>query len=130
MMTTYRSLFPAYLDAHSWLLQTPGLTRLGEFPELAGRLTADRLLVQYALADELFPEDGMRDADAMLLARRAPGRYTGSFWPGGHAFSAGMQDEAASFLAESLSGSLPGSLSGSLSAGAAPVPSPPASQDG
>lgn len=130
MMTTYRSLFPSYLDAHSWLLQTPGLSRLGEFPELAGRSTADRLLVQYALADGLFPEDGMRDADAMLRARRPPGRYTGSFWPGGHAFSTGMQDEAASFLAESLHGSLSGSLSGSLPAGAAPVPSPPASQDG
>jgi dienelactone hydrolase len=130
MMTTYRSLFPAYLDAHSWLLQTPGLSRLGQFPELAGRSTADRLLVQYALADELFPENGMRDADAVLRAQLAPGRYTGSFWPGRHAFSTGMQDEAASFLAESLHGSLSGSISGSLSAGAAPVPSPPASQDG
>lgn len=72
--------------------------------------------------------------DAVLRARRAPGRYTGSFWPGGHAFSTGMQDEAARFLAESLQGSLSGylsgSISGSLSAGAAPVPSPPASQDG
>lgn len=164
MMTTYRSLLPAYLDAHSWLLQTPGLSRLGEFPELAGRSTADRLLVQYALADELFPEDGMRDADAMLRAQLSSGRYTGSFWPGGHAFSTAMQDEAASFLAESLfdsptdasalsqprpsaeghtrslsastAGSVaasgPGSLAAnaSLSAGAAPVPSPPASQDG
>ncbi|WP_308470561.1 acetylesterase [Arthrobacter sp. ZGTC131] len=173
MMTTYRSLFPAYLDAHSWLLQTPGLSRLGEFPELAGRSTADRILVQYALSDELFPEDGMRDADAMLRAQLSSGRYTGSFWPGGHAFSTVMQDEAASFLAESLfgtpsdasalsqprlsaddlAGSLSASLAGSLSAslagsvfasgsgslaasaaslsaGAAPVPSPPASQDG
>lgn len=130
MMTTYRSLFPAYLDAHSWLLQTPGLSRLGEFPELAGRSTADRFLVQNGLADDLFPEDGMRDADAMLRAQLAPGRYTGRFWPGGHVFSAGMQGEAARFLADSLSGSRSGSPSASLSAGAAPVPSPPASQDG
>ncbi|WP_313902431.1 acetylesterase [Arthrobacter sp. KBS0703] len=136
MMTTYRSLFPAYLDAHSWLLHTPGLPRLGEFPELAGRSAANRFLVQYALADELFPENGMRDADATLRAQLAPGRYTGSFWPGGHAFSAGMQDEAAGFLAESLfgsgspSGSVPESLSASRSAGAAPVPFRPASQDG
>ena len=126
MMTTYRSLFPAYLDAHSWLLQTPGLSRLGEFPELAGRSTADRLLVQYALADELFPENGMRDAHALLRAQLPPGRYTGSFWPGGHAFSTGMQDEAAGLLAKSLRGP----PIGSLSAGAAPIPSPPASQDG
>ncbi|MFF2245458.1 dienelactone hydrolase family protein [Arthrobacter sp. NPDC058130] len=138
MMTTYRSLFPAYLEAHSWLLQTPGLSRLGEYPELAGRSTADRLLVQYALDDELFPANGMRDADATLRGQLAPGQHTGSFWPGGHAFSTDMQDEAARFLADSLSWSLSGSLSrllsGSLpasrSAGVAPVPSQPPSQDG
>ncbi|WP_309980309.1 acetylesterase [Arthrobacter oryzae] len=103
MMTTYRSLFPSYVDAHSWLLQTPGLSRLGDYPELAARSTADRFLVQYALADELFPEDGMRDADALLRAQNASGRYTGSFRPGGHAFTTDMQEEAAGFLLESLS---------------------------
>ena len=103
MMTTYRSLFPSYLDAHSWLLQTPGLSRLGDYPELAARSTADRFLVQYALADELFPEEGMRDADALLSAQNASGRYTGSFRPGGHAFTTDMQEEAAGFLLESLS---------------------------
>ena len=102
MMTTYRSLIPAYLDAHSWLLQTPGLSRLGDYPDLAARSTADRFLVQYALADELFPEDGMRDADATLRAN-GTGRYTGSFWPGGHAFTTDMQDEAAAFLQQHLS---------------------------
>ena len=102
MMTTYRSLFPSYLDAHSWLLQTPGLSRLGEYPGLAARSTADRFLVQYAIADELFPQDGMHDADTLLGAHSASGRYTGSFWPGGHAFTADMQDEAAGFLLESL----------------------------
>ncbi|WP_258073875.1 acetylesterase [Arthrobacter sp. Y81] len=103
MMTTYRSLVPSYLDAHSWLLQTPGLSRLGDYPELAARSTADRFLVQYALADELFPENGMRDADALLGAQHASGRYTGSFWPGGHAFTTDMQEEAAGFLLASLS---------------------------
>ena len=102
MMTTYRSLIPAYLDAHSWLLQTPGLSRLGDYPDLAARSTADRFLVQYALADELFPEDGMRDADATLRAN-GTGRYTGSFWPGGHAFTTDMQDEATAFLQQHLS---------------------------
>ncbi|CAN7484849.1 acetylesterase [Arthrobacter sp. LjRoot78] len=102
MMTTYRSLVPAYLDAHSWLLQTPGLSRLGDYPELASRSTADSFLVQYALADDLFPEHGMRDADAVLGARPT-GRYTGSFWPGGHAFTTDMQEEAAGFLLQQLS---------------------------
>ncbi|MBT2596386.1 acetylesterase [Arthrobacter sp. ISL-72] len=101
MMTAYRSLVPAYLDAHSWLLQTPGLPRLGEFPDLAARSTADRLLVQYALEDELFPEDGTRDAHAILAAHHPSGRYTGSFWPGGHTFTTDMQEEAAGFLRDS-----------------------------
>lgn len=103
MMTTYRSLFPSYLDAHSWLLQTPGLGRLGEYPELAARSAADTFLVQYALADELYPEAGMRDADAILRAQTVAGRYSGSFWPGGHAFATDMQVEAAGFLQQSLS---------------------------
>ena len=103
MMTTYRALVPSYLDAHSWLLQTPGLSRLGDYPELAVRSTAGRFLVQYASADELFPADGMRDADVLLGAQHTSGRYTGSFWPGGHAFTTDMQEEAAGFLLESLS---------------------------
>jgi dienelactone hydrolase len=132
MMTTYCSLFPSYLDAHSWLLQTPGLARLGEFPELAARSAADNFLVQYAMADELFPEGGMRDADA-ILAQAAPGRYSGSFWPGGHTFTTGTQEEAAGFLLQSLSASAAGRLAGSFAtspAGAAPVPATHARQDG
>lgn len=103
MMTTFESLLPAYLDAHSWLLQTPGLWKLGDWPELTGRSAAARFLVQYALADELFPEDGMRKAHRLLEALHSgTDTYTGRFWPGGHIFTAGMQDEAIDFLAETL----------------------------
>ncbi|MET1089695.1 MAG: acetylxylan esterase [Arthrobacter sp.] len=102
MMTTFQSLLPAHLDAHSWLLQTPGLWRLGDWPELTGRSGASHLLVQYALADELFPEHGMREAHAVLESLHPPGTYTGSFWPGGHVFTTRMQDEALDFLASTL----------------------------
>jgi len=103
MMTTFESLFPAYLDAHSWLLQTPGLWKLGDWPELTGRAADARFLVQYALADELFPEDGMRQAHQVLESLHTGTRnYTGSFWPGGHVFTAPMQDEALIFLASTL----------------------------
>jgi dienelactone hydrolase len=102
MMTTFQSLLPAHLDAHSWLLQTPGLWRLGDWPELTARSAASRLLVQYALADELFPEDGMRQAHTILESLHPPGTYTGSFWPGGHVFTSGMQEEALDFLAVTL----------------------------
>lgn len=103
MMTTFESLLPAYLDAHSWLLQTPGLWKLGDWPELTGRSAAARFLVQYALADQLFPEDGMRQAHQLLESMHAgTDRYTGSLWPGGHVFTAAMQDEALAFLAQAL----------------------------
>nr|WP_240720879.1 acetylxylan esterase [Pseudarthrobacter sp. NamE2] len=102
MMTTFQSLLPAYLDAHSWLLQTPGLWKLGDWPELTTRSARANFLVQYALADELFPEDGMRDAHRILESLHASGRYTGSFWPGGHVFTAAMQEEATAFLAATL----------------------------
>ncbi|MFE4081188.1 acetylxylan esterase [Paenarthrobacter sp. YIM B13468] len=102
MMTTFASLLPAYLDAHSWLLHSHGLSRLGDWPDLVMRSTAGAVLVQYALADQLFPEAGMRDADAHLSERMPAGRYTGSFWPEPHVFSTGMQDEAAAFLSSNL----------------------------
>ncbi|KUM36611.1 acetyl esterase [Arthrobacter sp. EpRS71] len=101
MMTTFEALLPAYLDAHSWLLHSPGLARLGEWPDLAIRSTAERVLVQYALADPLFPEQGMRDAHQHLL-QDMPDRYTGSFWQEPHVFTRAMQDEAAAFLATAL----------------------------
>ncbi|ABM09706.1 acetylxylan esterase [Paenarthrobacter aurescens] len=96
MMTTFASLLPAYLDAHSWLLHTPGLAKLGDWPDLAARSKA-KVLVQYGLADQLFPEQGMRDAHNRLL-ERLPARYTGSFWQEPHVFTPAMQEEAAAFL--------------------------------
>ncbi|MGR0159274.1 acetylesterase [Paenarthrobacter nitroguajacolicus] len=100
MMTTFESLLPTYLDAHSWLLHSPGLAQLGDWPDLAVRSNAT-VLVQYGLADELFPEQGMRDADDHL-SEHMPGRYTGSFWQEPHVFTPAMQDEAAAFLTAAL----------------------------
>ena len=107
MMATFGSLLPAYLDAHSWLLQTPGLWKLGDWPELTARSGADGFLVQYALADQLFPEDGMRDAHRILESIHPAGSYTGSFWPGGHVFTAEMQNEAISYLSRALGAGSP-----------------------
>ncbi|GGI67951.1 acetylxylan esterase [Pseudarthrobacter scleromae] len=110
MMTTFQSLLPSYLDAHSWLLQTPGLWKLDDWPKLTARAEAERLLVQYALADQLFPEDGMRDAHRILKSLHRPGAYTGTFWPGGHVFTAGMQQEALGFLSAALGANEPQTL--------------------
>ncbi|SDX39010.1 Acetyl xylan esterase (AXE1) [Arthrobacter sp. cf158] len=101
MMTTFASLLPAYVDAHSWLLHSPGLARLGDWPDLAVRSSA-QVLVQYALNDQLFPEQGMRDAHAYLSRQLPRERYTGSFWQQPHVFTPAMQEQAATFLTAAL----------------------------
>lgn len=113
MMTTFGSLLPAYLDAHSWLLHSPGLAKLGDWPDLATRSTA-KILVQYGMADQLFPEQGMRDAHQHLV-ENLPSRYTGSLWQEPHVFTQAMQDEAAAFLAAALK---------PIPSGSSPAPDP------
>lgn len=126
MMTTFDALVPAYLDAHSWLLQTPGLWDLDDWPALTHRSTATSFLVQYGMLDPLFPEQGMRDAHELLTTLhqknpnpgstgtdspdgpRTDSSYRGSFWNEGHVFTAGMQDEAYGFLATALGARAPG----------------------
>ncbi|HSU35185.1 MAG TPA: hypothetical protein VLJ88_05960, partial [Propionibacteriaceae bacterium] len=100
MMATFASLMPFHLDAHSWLLHTPGLWSFSEWPDLT-RLAQARFLVQYRTEDHLFPLEGMESAHRRLMALHPePGRYVGTFRPGGHEFDAAMQDEAFAFLAQ------------------------------
>ena len=102
MMATFASLVPAELDTHSWLLHIPGLWSLMDWPDLT-TIGRARFLVQYRTDDELFPRTGMEQAHDHLNRLHADNdRYRGSFWPGGHAFDVGMQDEAWTFLSETL----------------------------
>jgi Zn-dependent M32 family carboxypeptidase len=61
------------------------------------------LVVQYALADELFSIEGMRAAHERITTRYleagAAEAYIGEFYEGGHAFSRAMQDAAFGHLA-------------------------------
>nr|WP_294694365.1 hypothetical protein [uncultured Friedmanniella sp.] len=100
MMATFASLVPSHLDAHSWLLNVPGLWSFSEWPDLTA-LARARFLVQYRSDDPLFPAAGMESAHQRLTTLHAPSnRYRGSFSAGGHEFDVGMQDEAIAFLAE------------------------------
>jgi len=99
MMATFSSLVPSHLDAHSWLLNVPGLWSFSEWPDLT-RLGRARFLVQYRLDDPLFPVAGMQSAHRRLSALHAGShRYHGSFTAGGHEFGLEMQAEAIAFLA-------------------------------
>lgn len=104
MMSTFAAMFPAYLDAHSWLLATPGIGRDKEWPEYAVARGLHHQLVLYAEDDELFPRQGMHDADTLLRNRfeGARGNYLGVMLPGPHRFDRAMQDLAAEFLTDTL----------------------------
>lgn len=105
MMTTFASLLPSYLDLHSWLMHTPGLWQLADWPLVPFTRTdaPGSLLVQYARGDRLFPLQGMRDADALLAAGAGNGLdYTASWSDGDHAMTREMQDEIAGYFAATL----------------------------
>ncbi|MGN6326445.1 acetylxylan esterase [Pseudolysinimonas sp.] len=101
MMATFDSLFPRYLDVHSWLLNSPGLPGLTDWPDVVPRGAARRTLVQYGWRDPLFPEEGMLEAHERL---RGVEGYRGSFHDVDHVFDPAMQDEAWRFLEETLAG--------------------------
>ncbi|GAB3797307.1 hypothetical protein GCM10028798_08380 [Humibacter antri] len=95
MMATFGSLVPDYVETHSWLLHSPGLPRLCDWPDVA-RIGATRdLLVLYGERDPLFPLDGMRAAHGRLMSY--PG-YDGRFLDAGHELTAEMLDAAIEFF--------------------------------
>ncbi|WP_285026250.1 acetylxylan esterase [Plantibacter sp. ME-Dv--P-122b] len=104
MMATFASLMPDYLEAHSWLLNTPGLWARTEWPDAVGPLSGRSLLVQYGETDALFPMEGMRAAHERLT-EAVRGRYEGRFFPVGHRFDEDMQQDAWRFLQDTLPGS-------------------------
>ena len=105
MMSTVDELYPAHLDAHSWLLATPGIGHGRDWPDVAFARGLHDQLVLYAADDALFPPEGMMRANAMLLARfaEAAGTYHGITLPGPHRFDGFMQEQATHFLAAALS---------------------------
>jgi dienelactone hydrolase len=104
MMSTVDELYPAYLDAHSWLLATPGIGHGRDWPDVAFARGDHDQLVLYAADDALFPPEGMARADALLRKRfaEAAGTYLGITVPGPHRFDEPMQDQAINFLAAAL----------------------------
>ncbi|KAF2413646.1 hypothetical protein B1729_08805 [Microbacterium sp. B35-04] len=99
MMAASASLVPDYLDTHSWLLHSPGLAARFDLPDVAA--LGRRVLVQYGERDELFPRQGMTDADTRLRTLLGA-RYTGAWHDAAHEFTAAMQDEARAFLTQAL----------------------------
>ncbi|WP_432488670.1 acetylesterase [Kineococcus sp. SYSU DK018] len=101
-VTTLREALPEHLHRHTWLLMTPGLGRVGDWPDVVAARAPLPLLVQSGLHDELFPVEGVRRAHERIGARYAaagaPGAFTGSLHGTGHRFDAAMQAEAFAWL--------------------------------
>ncbi|MEV0390601.1 alpha/beta hydrolase [Nonomuraea sp. NPDC050643] len=106
MVSSYRDMLGEHVPRHTWMLWPPGLPRLGDWPDLVAARAPEPLMVQYALRDELFPEQGMRRAHAMIgeRYRDAPGGYEAVFADVPHSFDVPMQERAFDWLAAHLKG--------------------------
>ncbi|WP_369045278.1 acetylesterase [Sinomonas sp. P10A9] len=106
MMSTLPELMAGHADAHSWTWLSPGLGTVGDWPSVVASWTSNPLLVQYGLADHLFPRSGMERAHEQIRRRFEhfgdASNYTGAFYPSGHVFTAAMQNEAFGWLASRL----------------------------
>jgi dienelactone hydrolase len=103
MMSEPGAMVPDHVALHTWMVNPPGLARLGWLPGLPAFDRGQRWLVQYAERDALFPAAGMRAAHRILRERSGEsGSYTGRFFDAGHEFDPGMRREAGTFLAEHL----------------------------
>ena len=102
MLTSLREALPQHLHRHSWTLVTPGLARVGDWPDVVAARAPLPLLVQSGACDPLFPAAGVRRGVRRVLARYAaagaPGAVTASTHETGHRFDAAMQREAFDWL--------------------------------
>lgn len=105
LMTTYAALLDHNMS-HTWMLFPFGWSRHGDWPDIAACRAPSPLLVQYDLQDDLFTEDGMREAHTRLQDHYAsvgkPDAYVGQFYPGTHKFDLEMQSAAFDWLKEKL----------------------------
>jgi hypothetical protein len=105
LMTTYEQLLDCDMS-HTWMMFPYGWARDGDWPDLAACRAPSPLLVQYDIADELFTENGQRDADGRIAKHYASvgaaEHYRGEFYEGPHKFDLAMQASAFGWLGRQL----------------------------
>ncbi|MBV9273327.1 MAG: hypothetical protein JO333_05490 [Verrucomicrobia bacterium] len=106
MMATYRSLLDCHVEQHTWMFFPPGLSTFTDWPDLAACRAPSPLLVQYDRDDQLFPLEGMQEADRKIQAyyrdSEDQAAYQGRFYPGPHKFDRAMQADAFAWLKQKL----------------------------
>ncbi|MDI9894040.1 hypothetical protein QM797_04815 [Rhodococcus sp. IEGM 1381] len=98
-MSTYADIADGHADNTSWLMITPGLPAVCDWPEIAGSAAPTPLLVQFAEQDSHFGTGGMREAEASLRRDYRDSKTLSTQWfSEPHRFTRTMQDAAASWL--------------------------------
>jgi len=101
-MSTLVDMLEAHVGQHSWADFIPGLTRVLDWPDLAGLHAPDPLLVMQGGQDTLFPLTGFQKSAELLRAMYAkagaPGNLDIGLFDLPHVFSLEMQRQAWAFL--------------------------------
>ncbi|WP_415971170.1 hypothetical protein [Rhodococcus sp. 077-4] len=98
-MSTYADIADGRADDTSWLMITPGLPMVCDWPEVAGSAAPTPLLVQFAELDSHFGASGMRDAETALRRDYEGAKTLTTQWfSEPHRLTATMQDAAANWL--------------------------------
>nr|WP_296776386.1 hypothetical protein [Rhodococcus sp. (in: high G+C Gram-positive bacteria)] len=99
MMSTFADVADGHADDTTWLMITPGLPTVCDWPDVASSAAPTPLLVQFAQADTHFGLSGMLDAEAALQqAYRSSDHLVTQWFDTGHRFTADMQKSAARWL--------------------------------
>lgn len=106
MTSTFSDVRTGHADDTTWLMTTPGLSSVCDWPDVISSAAPLPLLVQFAARDSHFGFDGMVNAEAAIAAGYAAVGSEGSFesrwYNSGHRFTGPMQHDAASWLMKML----------------------------
>lgn len=95
MTSTFADIAHGHADNTTWLMITPGLPAVCDWPDVVASAAPLPILVQFAREDSHFGVTGMLDAEATLQrAYRGTDALVTQWFPHGHRFSADMQDDA------------------------------------
>lgn len=95
MTSTFADIANGHADDTTWLMITPGLPAVCDWPDVITSAAPLPILVQFAREDRHFSVTGMLDAEAALQrAYRGTDALATQWFPHGHRFSSDMQDDA------------------------------------
>lgn len=99
MTSTFADIADGHADDTTWLMVTPGLPAVCDWPDIVASACPTPLLVQFAAEDSHFGLSGMCDAEAAITRAYSGTDALATQWfPHGHRFSSDMQDASTLWL--------------------------------